>query len=67
MFSANCRPVNKSLYLCDNKFHTGPLLETLSNDDRYGFIIMDGHGALFGILQGNRREVIHKFGVDLPR
>ena len=61
------RPVNKSLYLCDNKFHTGPLAETLSSDNRFGFIVMDGHGALFGLLQGSRREVLQKFGVDLPR
>lgn len=61
------RPVNTSLYLCDNKFHTELLAQTLTNDDRFGFIVMDGHGALFGMLQGNRREIIHKFGVELPR
>ena len=27
---------------------------------------MDGNGALFGTLQGNTREVLHKFSVDLP-
>jgi len=28
---------------------------------------MDGNGALFGVLQGNAREVLHKFTVDLPK
>lgn len=34
---------------------------------RYGFIIMDGNGSLFGTLSGNTREVLHKFTVDLPK
>lgn len=28
---------------------------------------MDGNGALFGTLQGNTREVLHKFTVELPK
>lgn len=28
---------------------------------------MDGNGTLFGTLQGNSREVLHKFTVDLPK
>lgn len=39
----------------------------LTDDSRFGFIIMDGNGALFGTLQGNAREVITKFTVDLPK
>ncbi|KAG9328309.1 hypothetical protein JZ751_015031 [Albula glossodonta] len=50
------KPINTSLYLCDNKFHT-----------EFGFIVIDGSGALFGTLQGNTREVLHKFTVDLPK
>ena len=30
---------------------------------RYGFIIMDGNGSLFGTLSGNTREILHKFTV----
>ena len=29
--------------------------------------MIDGSGALFGTLQGNTREVLHKFTVDLPK
>ncbi|KAG7813691.1 hypothetical protein KL921_001237 [Ogataea angusta] len=61
------KPINTSLYLCDNKFHTEALSELLESDDRFGFIVMDGNGALFGTLCGNTREVLHKFTVDLPK
>ncbi|KAF7114871.1 hypothetical protein RHSIM_RhsimUnG0073800 [Rhododendron simsii] len=61
------RPINVSLYLCDNKFHTEALNELLESDDKFGFIVMDGNGTLFGTLSGNTREVLHKFSVDLPK
>uniref|UniRef100_A0A6N2K663 eRF1/Pelota-like N-terminal domain-containing protein n=2 Tax=Salix viminalis TaxID=40686 RepID=A0A6N2K663_SALVM len=61
------RPINASLYLCDNKFHTEALSELLESDDKFGFIVMDGNGTLFGTLSGNTREVLHKFTVDLPK
>ena len=41
--------------------------ELLESDQKFGFIIMDGNGALFGTLSGNTRDVIHKFSVDLPK
>ena len=61
------KPINTSLYLCDNKFHTEALSELLESDQKFGFIIMDGNGALFGTLSGNTRDVVHKFSVDLPK
>lgn len=61
------KPINTSLYLCDNKFHTEALSELLESDQKFGFIIMDGNGSLFGTLCGNTREVIHKLTVDLPK
>ena len=61
------KPINTSLYLCDNKFHTEALSELLESDSKFGFIIIDGNGALFGTLTGNTREIIHKFSVDLPK
>ena len=41
--------------------------ELLESDQKFGFIIMDGNGALFGTLSGNTREVVQKFSVDLPK
>lgn len=61
------KPINTSLYLCDNKFHTEALAELLESDEKFGFIIMDGNGSLFGLLSGNTRTVLHKFTVDLPK
>ena len=61
------KPINTSLYLCDNKFHTEDLNELLMDDEAFGFIVMDGNGCLYGLLQGSNREVLHKFSVDLPK
>ncbi|CEP12865.1 hypothetical protein [Parasitella parasitica] len=61
------KPINTSLYLCDNKFHVEALADLLQDDAKYGFIIMDGSGTLFGTLAGNTREVIRKISVELPK
>ncbi|OZJ05390.1 Eukaryotic peptide chain release factor subunit 1 [Bifiguratus adelaidae] len=61
------KPINTSLYLCDNKFHTEALSELLESDATFGFIVMDGNGALFGTLSGNTRNIIHKMMVELPK
>jgi peptide chain release factor subunit 1 len=61
------RPINTSLYMCDNKFHTEALSQLLQDDQKFGFIILDGNGALYGTVCGNTREVLHKFSVDLPK
>ncbi|KAI5451849.1 translation termination factor eRF1 [Naganishia albida] len=61
------KPINTSLYLCDNKFHTEALQELLESDSKFGFIVMDGNGTLFGTLAGNAKELIQKFTVDLPK
>jgi peptide chain release factor subunit 1 len=61
------KPVNTSLYLCDNKFHTEDLHELLETDDRWGFLVMDGNGSLYGAVQGSNREILHKFSVALPK
>lgn len=59
------------LFNCVNyvvlQFHTEALTALLADDNKFGFIVMDGNGALFGTLQGNTREVLHKFTVDLPK
>ncbi|KAI8013467.1 Eukaryotic peptide chain release factor subunit 1-1 [Camellia lanceoleosa] len=61
------RPINASLYLGDNKFHTEALNELLESDDKFGLIVMNRNGTLFGTLSDNIREVLHKFSVDLPK
>lgn len=61
------RPVNTSLYLCDSKFHVEDLLGLMEDDYRFGFIVLDGHGALFAVLSGNSKEIKQTIGVDLPK
>ncbi|EPX73208.1 translation release factor eRF1 [Schizosaccharomyces octosporus yFS286] len=61
------KPINTSQYLCDNKFHTEALAELLETDQRFGFIVMDGHQTLYGMVSGSAREVLQKFTVDLPK
>ena len=61
------KPIRTSLYLCDNKFHTEALTELLQDDSRFGFIVMEGNGDLFGTLSGNVRDVLTRFQVDLPK
>jgi peptide chain release factor subunit 1 len=61
------KPINKFIYVCDSKFHTEILEDVLNSEERYGFIVMDGNGALYGTVCGNHQEVLHKFTVDLPK
>lgn len=61
------KPINTSLYMCDSRFHVEALEDLLQDDERYGFIIVDGNGALYGALCGNTREVLHRFTVELPK
>lgn len=61
------KPIGTTMYLCDNKFHCEDLQELLEGDDTFGFLIMDGNGALYGTVSGNHREVLHKFSVELPK
>lgn len=61
------KPVSRSLYLCDNKFHTEELHRMLESDDRYGFIIVDGSGTYYAAVSGNVKEKLAYFTVELPK
>ena len=61
------KPINKSLYRCDNKFHIDDLILSLSEEQKFGFIIVDGSGALYGSLSGENKEILSKITVDLPK
>ena len=39
----------------------------MEEDNKFGFIVIDGNGALYGNLMGNTREIIHQIQVDLPK
>jgi peptide chain release factor subunit 1 len=61
------KPISAFLYMCDNRFHVEPLKALLQDDERFGFIVMDGNGALFGMVTGSQRVVLQQFAVDLPK
>ena len=51
------KPINQFLYKCDTHFHTEPLKVLLEDDDKFGFIVVDGSGALYATLAGNNRVI----------
>ncbi|KAI3833924.1 hypothetical protein MKW92_007894 [Papaver armeniacum] len=56
----------------DDNIHWFPNLQQFRKISRvqqrhkFGFIVMDSYGTVFGTLSGNIREILHKFTVDLP-
>lgn len=59
-------PIARFIYLCDSTFHVEQLREQLRENDKYGFIIIDGHGTLFATLQGNNVQIESRYTVQLP-
>lgn len=39
----------------------------MEDDDKFGFIIIDGAGVMFATLQGNNKEIIQRMPVQLPK
>ena len=52
-----------SSHLCDKQ----TLESMVEEHPKYGFIVMDGNGCLFGTLCGSTKEVLHQFNVELPK
>lgn len=61
------KPINTSLYMCDSRFHVEELMALFEDNQRYGFIIIDGHGALLAMLQGSVQTILQNIYVDLPK
>ncbi|KAM0681344.1 translation termination factor eRF1 [Glugoides intestinalis] len=61
------KPINTSLYMCDSRFHVEDVLNLFTDDTKYGFVIIDGHGTLFATLQGNVQTIVQQISVDLPK
>jgi len=56
-----------SVYKCDSRFHTELLHAQLTDDSRWGFIVIDGASASFHLLVGDSKETIYKKEVQLPK
>jgi len=61
------KPINRSLYFCGERFDVEPLKELLEDDKKFGFIVVDGNGALFATLQGSSKIINQVIKVDLPK
>eukprot|EP00826_Nyctotherus_ovalis_P024234 TRINITY_DN1876_c0_g1_i10.p1 TRINITY_DN1876_c0_g1~~TRINITY_DN1876_c0_g1_i10.p1 ORF type:complete len:449 (-),score=166.01 TRINITY_DN1876_c0_g1_i10:145-1491(-) len=61
------KPINRSLYYCGERFDVEPLKELLEDDKKFGFIVVDGNGALFATLQGSSKSILQVIKVDLPK
>lgn len=61
------KPINTMMYKCASQFDTKELRKLLVESDKYGFIIVDGSGCFFGVVQGNHKEKLLHFTVDLPK
>jgi peptide chain release factor subunit 1 len=44
------KPINQNIYSFEGKFKTDPLQILLQDDQKFGFIIVDGSGCLFATL-----------------
>ena len=61
------KPVTSSKYFCDDAFHPDLLMYLLDDDEKFGFVIVDGSGVLYATLQGNTREILQRMTVELPK
>ncbi|MGQ9718768.1 MAG: peptide chain release factor aRF-1 [Nitrososphaerales archaeon] len=52
------KPVQTYLYRCDDHFHLEPLLEMIKEEKIIGIISIDNTETGFGIVSGNRIEVV---------
>ena len=59
-------PLKQFMYRCDNVFHTQPLKDQLMTKTKYGFLIVDGNGALGALVQGNQIKTLFEYSMHLP-
>jgi peptide chain release factor subunit 1 len=52
------KPINVFTYRCQTTFETEPLRALLEDDEKFGFIVVDGNGVLYATLQGSNKEVL---------
>ena len=61
------KPLHANTYRCQNSFETKPLEALLEDDEKFGFIIIDGNGVLYATLQGSNKVIIQRMPVQLPK
>ncbi len=56
------KDLNQYLYRCDSHFHVDLLKEMLKDDSMIGFLAIDSKDAGWGLLRGNRIDVLGQTG-----
>lgn len=59
-------PLTRGFYMCDDKFHVEDLYQMIEDAEAYGYIIVDGSGALLANVKGSKKTVLSSFTVELP-
>lgn len=58
--------VKSFVYRCDSSFLVQPLLDMVSdNKAEYGFVVVDGGGAVMARVRGNKFSITHRMGDPL--
>jgi len=59
------RPINTTMYMCDNCFHIEPLEELLHEEKMYAFVVVDGNGYMLATLAGSAKTILDTESVNL--
>jgi peptide chain release factor subunit 1 len=59
-------PISIFLYRCNSSFYTEPLEEMLVEKEIYGVLLIDRRECTFGILKGNRVELVKHMTSHVP-
>lgn len=55
------------IFKSDDRLHLDKLRDLANFDEpMYGFIVIDGHSALFATIQGNTKTILNELQVNLP-
>lgn len=60
------KPINTTMYMCDDHFHVEPLEELLLDNKTFAFIIVDGNEYMLATITGNTKQVLDTDDVNLP-
>jgi peptide chain release factor subunit 1 len=59
-------PINIYYYRCDHRFMLDPLFKLLETEDVYGIVVLDAKYATFGILKGQRADIVKETRSGVP-
>lgn len=60
-------PIEKKLYICDNKFHTQHLEDNLEDKKTYGLITLEAGSSSIAILTGSKLDIIRSMHGAVPK